>query len=149
MRAWLFAAVAAFVSGSAALAQPPVALPPVPDTQPTSVTCPDTGKSKAIGTGHVATATRGFIMQSTGNYWLSSCPNNQNCNNGTGSFRADLGFAFGPSKSFFEPCGPRIFPDCGGAGKLGSGCKSCRTPILGHGPCGPWPHCTYDSYLNH
>ena len=97
-------------------------------------------------TGQLATATRGFVMQSTGQYYLSNCPNGANCNNGAGSFSADFGFAFGPTKSFFAPCGPRVLPDCGGTG---GGCHKCRTPIYGRGPCGPWPHCTYDSYLNH
>lgn len=92
--------------------------------------------------GHLATASRGFIMQSTGNYYLSNCPNGANCNNGAGSHSADFGFAFGPTKSFFAPCGPRVLPDCGGRG-----CP--RTPIFGTGPCGPWPYCTYDSYMNH
>jgi hypothetical protein len=84
------------------------------------------------------------IAQATGNYWWSNCPNGQSCNNFAGSFSADLGFAFGPTKSFFAPCGPRVLPDCAGAG-----CHKCRTPIYGRGPVGPWPGCTYDSYLNH
>jgi hypothetical protein len=148
MLAATIAAIAFVAPGMAQLPGPSVPAQPaataltVPDTQALAVSLPDAAKHRPILTGHVATATRGFVMQSTGGYWLSSCPNNQNCNNGAGSFRSDLGFAFGPTRSFFDPCGPRILPDC-------SGCAKCRTPILGHGPCGPWPHCTYDSYLNH
>jgi len=95
-------------------------------------------------TGHSANVLREAVSQGTGNYWWSNCPNGQRCNSGAGSFSADLGFAFGPSKSFFAPCGPRVLPDCNGAG-----CHKCRTPIYGRGPVGPWPGCTYDSYLNH
>ncbi|HEY3789432.1 MAG TPA: hypothetical protein VGL71_11285 [Urbifossiella sp.] len=93
-------------------------------------------------------AVRSFVMQSTGQYWCSNCPNNGLCNNGAGSFPADVGFIFGPTKSFFAPCGPLVLPANWGSGAC-HGCKNCRTPILGRGPCGPWPYCTYDSYLNH
>jgi hypothetical protein len=105
--------------------------------------------------GHIANFTREAVSQSAGEYWCSNCPNGQRCNNFTGSFSADLGFAFGPSKSFFAPCGPRVLPDCTGrafggcSGGAFGGCHKCRTPIYGTGPCGPWSHCTYDSYLNH
>lgn len=94
--------------------------------------------------GHLANFTREAVSQSTGNYWCSNCPNGQRCNNFAGSCAADLGFAFGPTKSFFAPCGPRVLPDC-----AGGGCHKCRTPIYGRGPVGPWSHCTYDSYMNH
>jgi hypothetical protein len=105
--------------------------------------------------GHVANFTREVAAQSGGGYWCSSCPNAQRCNNYAGSFKADLGFAVGPTASFFSPCGPRILPDCGafgrgGCGAFGGGCQSCpRTQIYGRGPAAPWSHCTYDSYLNH
>jgi len=104
--------------------------------------------------GHVANVAREAVVQSSGNYWCSNCQNGQNCNNGAGSCKADLGFAFGPSKSFFAPCGPRLFPDCGGGRGCGHGGGSgegfcCKTAIYGRGPAGPWSHCTYDSFLNH
>ena len=117
---------------------------PVPDTSAAPVTLPVEPAAAYRLNGHLATASRGFVMQSTGQYLWSNCPNGANCNNGAGSFSADFGFAFGPTKSFFAPCGPRVLPDCGGM----YGHK-CRTPIYGRGPCGPWQHCTYDSYMNH
>ena len=151
------ATIAAIAFGASASAQQFVQPAPgptaitVPNTAATAVSLPtDTANPRLIGhgqvTAHVATATRGFVMQSTGQYAWSNCPNGANCNNGSGSLAADIGFVFGPSKSFFAPCGPRVLPDCGG--KHGHG-GNCRTPIYGHGPCGPWPQCGYDSYLNH
>lgn len=137
-------AIAALAFSASASAQ--VIVQPVPSTPAYSMPL---SAETAVGykhTGHLATATRGFVMQSTGQYYQSNCPNGANCNNGAGSFSADFGFAFGPTKSFFAPCGPRVLPDCGG--KSGD-CHKCRTPIYGRGPVGPWPHCTYDSYMNH
>ena len=138
---WGVVAVAALAfAGSAAAQQPNL----VPNTAAYQMDLPATQAVNYRYTGHVATATRGFVMQSTGNYWLSSCPNGANCNNGAGSFRSDFGFGFGPTKSFFSPCGPRVLPDCGGMD-----CHKCRTPIYGRGPLGPWSHCSYDSYMSH
>jgi hypothetical protein len=146
------AAATTVILAASASAQygPALAAPPAPGAVYTVPTPPETAKHYAHN-GHLATAARGFVMQSTGQYWLSNCPNGANCNNGSGSASADLGFFFGPSKSFFAPCGPRVLPDCGGMGSGcgGLGCGKCRTPIFGRGPCGPWPLCTYDSYLNH
>ena len=137
-------AIAALAFSASASAQ--VFVQPVPNTPAYVVPLPAETTVGYKHTGHLATATRGFVMQSTGQYYLSNCPNGANCNNGAGSLSADLGFAFGPSKSFFAPCGPRVLPDC--SGKSGD-CHKCRTPIYGRGPASPWPHCTYDSYLNH
>jgi hypothetical protein len=149
------AAATTVILAASASAQygPALAAPPAPGAAFTVPTQAESAKQYAHN-GHLATAARGFVMQSTGQYWLSNCPNGANCNNGSGSASADLGFFFGPSKSSFAPCGPRVLPDCGGMGCGGGGCGGlgcgkCRTPIFGRGPCGPWPQCTYDSYLNH
>ena len=88
---------------------------PVPDTSAAPVTLPVEPAAAYRLNGHLATASRGFVMQSTGQYLWSNCPNGANCNNGAGSFSADFGFAFGPTKSFFAPCGPwccRIAAGC-------------------------------------
>jgi len=90
MRSQMFAAAIAMLAFTASASAQLV--PTVPDTQATAVTLPDTTKATKHN-GHVATATRGYVMQATGNYWCSSCQNAQRCNNGTGSCRADLGFA--------------------------------------------------------
>jgi hypothetical protein len=145
----MFAAVTAALAfaGSASAQNAGSSAQPAPG--PTAITVPAAGCS-TCGNATASRAhacLRGFAMQSAGGYWLSNCPNGMRCNNGAGSFRADLGFAFGPSRSFFDPCGPRILPDCGGAG--GAGCGKCRTPILGRGPAGPWSPCVYDVYQNH
>lgn len=95
--------------------------------------------------GHTANFVREAAHQSGGLYWSSHCQNGINCNSGSGSFVADFGFAFGPSSSFFAPCGPRVLPDCRGRGD----CHKCRTPIYGRGPVGPFPTCVYDSFMNH
>ena len=67
----------------------------------------------------------------------TSCPTGQGCNNGAGSFRSDVGFILGTSKSFFGPCGPGVWG------------PRCNTPVLGRGACAPFNPCVYDSYLNH
>lgn len=98
--------------------------------------------------GKCADCARHVAEHTCGNYWCSSCQNGRNCNNGAGSFKADWGFAFGPSKGFFAPCGPNLLPNC--TGKRGNfDCGKCRTEIYGRGPSAPWSHCVYDSYLNH
>lgn len=100
-------------------------------------------------TGKCADCARHFAEHSAGNYWCSNCQNGRNCNNGSGSFKADFGFAFGPSKGFFAPCGPNLLPNCG-TGLHRFGCSKCPpTEIYGRGPSAPWSHCTYDSFLNH
>ncbi|HXD88548.1 MAG TPA: hypothetical protein VN641_18810 [Urbifossiella sp.] len=148
MRSGMFAVAAALAfAGSASAQNAGSSAQPAPG--PTAITVPAAGCSTCGASSsngpRAHGCIRGFVMQSTGGYWLSNCPNGQRCNNGAGSFRADLGFAFGPSKSFFDPCGPRILPDCG----AGGGCGKCRTPILGRGPAGPWSPCVYDVYQNH
>jgi hypothetical protein len=144
----LAVAIGALVCSASASAQQPLGSPiaAVPSTAPIAVSMPNDAGTAYKHNGHLATATRGFVMQSTGNYYCSNCQTGSACNNGAGSLSSDLGFAFGPTKSFFSPCGPRVLPDCGG--KHGD-CHKCRTPIYGRGPAGPWLHCTYDSYLNH
>lgn len=99
--------------------------------------------------GKCADCVRHVAENTCGNYWCSNCQNGRNCNNGAGSFKADWGFAFGPSKGFFAPCGPNLLPNCGGTGTNRFDCGKCRTPIYGRGPSAPWSHCTYDSFLNH
>ncbi len=160
----LFAvAIAALAFAASASAQqygPTVTAQPAPGptamTVPNTPACPvnlptdGTRQRGAVGnaTAHLATATRGFVMQSTGQYWGSNCQTGASCNNGNGSFSSDFGFVFGPTKSFFSPCGPRVLPDCGGNGN-GTGCGKCRTPIFGRGPSTPFSHCAYDVFLNH
>jgi len=63
----------------------------VPNSPATEVALPSE-KQRHVGNGHVATATRGFVMQSTGQYFCSNCPNGAACNNGAGSLSADVGF---------------------------------------------------------
>jgi len=141
IRNWGLVAIAAIALSGAASAQDHYVVPSTPAYQ---MSLPAVQPVNYKHTGHFATTTRGFVMQSTGNYWWSNCPNGQNCNNGAGSFTADLGFAFGPTKSFFAPCGPRVLPDCSG-----KSCHKCRTPVYGMGPSGTWSTCAYDSFLNH
>lgn len=145
MRYGMFVAAALAFAGSASAQSPAPAAQPAPG--PTAITVPAAGCSTcgAANRGHLATVARGFVMQSTGQYFGSNCQRGRKCNNGAGSLVSDLGFVFGPSKSFFDPCGPRVLPDCGGFGKHGM----CRTPILGRGPAGPWSPCQYDVYQNH
>lgn len=138
---WGVVAIAAIVVSGSASAQDPYGTA----SRGYVMSAPSVGAPVAYKhNGHLANFTREAVNQSAGNYWCSNCPNGQRCNNFAGSFSADLGFAFGPTKSFFAPCGPRVLPDCSGAG-----CHKCRTPVYGRGPVGPWPGCTYDSYMNH
>ena len=144
---WRLLAVAIAALAFSASASAQVVVQGVPHTPAYIVPAPIEAASPYRYNGHLATASRGFVMQSTGNYYGSQCLNGApDCNNGAGSLAADIGFVLGPTKSFFSPCGPRLMPDCGDKNR---GCAKCHTPIYGRGPCGPWPHCTYDSYLNH
>ncbi|MDB5313249.1 MAG: hypothetical protein JWO38_7451 [Gemmataceae bacterium] len=118
----------------AAAAGTPIA--PTPGT----VVVPGDGGCASCGTARPgATATRGFVMNTTGGYVGTDCQFGRRCNNGCGSLKSDLGFFFGPCRSFFDPCGPR-----------GLECGRCHTPVYGHGAMnGPFNPCVYDSYLNH
>ena len=108
--------------------------------------CPTCGKS-GHGNGPVArmgTATRGFIMQSSGGYYGGApCDNGRQCNNGCGSVQSDLGFLFGSCRSFFAPCSPGSL-NCAGCGR-----GKCATPVYGRGATNPYNPCVYDSNLNH
>lgn len=78
---------------------------------------------------------KSFYM--AGGYYGTNCQYGSRCNNGCGSLSSDLGFMFGPCKSFMAPCGPGP-----------ANCGRCLSP-LGRGPCGPFNPCFYDSYGNH
>jgi hypothetical protein len=95
----------------------------------------------------VGTAARGFVMESGGGYFCSSCQTGQECNSGCGSLKSDCKFVFGSCRSFFSPCGPSLGGRHGG---LGGRLDNCRTPVYGTGSMnGPMNPCVYDSYLNH
>ena len=98
-------AIAALAFSASASAQ--VFVQPVPNTPAYVVPLPAETTVGYKHTGHLATATRGFVMQSTGQYYCTNCQTGAKCNNGAGSLVSDIGFAFGPTASFFAPCGPR------------------------------------------
>lgn len=153
----------------------PVALPPVPvvpNALPGVVAAP--APSSAVLHGYADTAVaprptgvgatvRGYVMDASGGYFGTSCQYGNNCNNGCGSCKADLGFVLGSCRSFFAPCGPNPMSGhhgchggllhgggCGGLGGglgFGSGCN--HTPVYGTGSYGPFNPCFYDSYVNH
>jgi hypothetical protein len=126
------------IPGAPATLPPAAAVPVAPAPGATVVTgsggCTNCGPAGSGGTAH-----RGFVMGATGGYLGTNCSYGQQCNNGCGSLRSDLGTVFGTCKSFFAPCGPRPFGLHG----------SCNHPVLNPGPCGPFNPCVYDSYLNH
>lgn len=135
---------------------PVVAVPQAPAAvAPAGPVVPTSGCASCAAAAHpVGTAARGFVMNVSGGYVGTSCQTGQNCNNGCGSLKSDLGVVFGSCRSFFAPCGPRPLScghgGCGGGlcgGGLFSGCN--HTPVYGTGPCGPFNPCIYDSYLNH
>ena len=159
------AAVGAFALAGSAAAQNPVTIPQAstvtaqPAMSPTVPSVPAAAAGAPVapskgavviqgdggcagggcGSAHpVATAARGFVMNSTGGYVGTDCQFGRGCNNGCGSLKSDLGFFFGSCNSFFAPCGP---------GTLG--CHKCLTPVYGRGSCGPYNPCVYDSFMNH
>jgi hypothetical protein len=144
------------------VALPPAVLPQAPASASAATVAPAPGSTVVLGSGGcttcgatgvhpIGTATRGFVMNSTGGYVGTRCQTGQNCNNGCGSLKADLGVVFGSCRSFFDPCGPRPL-NCGLGHGFGVGCGRggcCFTPVYGTGSCGPFNTCLYDSYLNH
>jgi hypothetical protein len=96
----------------------------------------------AVTVSGLSPATKSFVMAQTGGYYGTNCQYGSRCNNGCGSIHSDLGFMFGPCKSFMDPCGP---------GMLGTGfCGKCISPIQGRGGMnGPFNPCKYDSNANH
>lgn len=70
------------------------------------------------------------------------CPFGHPCQNGCGSLKSNLAFAFGSCKNFFNPCGPTW-----GSGLFGNKCP--KTPFAA--PFGEGWHCPrqYDSFTNH
>jgi hypothetical protein len=70
--------------------------------------------------------------------------------NGAGNYKSDLGFMYGSSKSFFDPCGPIPCngPTLGGRLFGGHHCTSCGAKPFGAPYNTGCSTCKYGSYLD-
>ena len=162
-RMWrrLFAAVlgVAAIAGAASAQSPPP--PPLPPIIAVAAPVASPAGSSAIAIPQVMPAGGGPAIRTEGvggllhqpamsfGHYGNGCGND--CNNGCGSVKHDLGFMFGSCQSFFDKCGPQ---PCEGTGRFrGKGGHGGRAncPDLPWGtPYGAGHNgCKYDSWLNH